>query len=333
VRRLSTRLALALAAAAAGCTGVQSVLEPSGPHAARVAVLWWWMLAAGTGVFIAVSAMAILAVYRRRREDGDREEADRRHTPVVAGAVAATVLILFGVLVGSLATGTANAVLRDAEDPLVVEVTGRMWWWHVRYDDPVAARQVVSANELHVPVGRAVEVRLRSDDVIHSFWVPRLAGKTDMVPGRTNLLRLRADAPGVYRGQCAEFCGLQHAHMAFVVVAHPPQAWEAWMEAHRRPAGPPATPSAARGEEVFMQTNCAQCHAVRGRGAVGEDGPDLTHFGRRRTLAAATLPNTRGNLAAWIVDPQHVKPGSHMPPTDLDPESLHALLDYLQGLR
>jgi cytochrome c oxidase subunit II len=317
----------------AGCTGVQSSLQPSGEHAARVSVLWWAMLAAGTIVFLAVAILAALAVWRRRDDEADREAGDRGRTRVVAGAVAVTVAILIGVMVGSLWTGTANASLAGDDDPLVVEVTGRQWWWHIRYEDPVPARQVVTANELHLPVGRTVELKLRSDDVIHSFWVPRLAGKVDMIPGRTNLLRIRADEPGVFRGQCAEFCGLQHAHMAMVVVAHPEAEWERWMEAQRRPATPPADPVRARGEEVFLQSSCALCHAVRGSGAFGSAGPDLTHLASRRTIAAATLPNTTGHLGAWIVDPQQIKPGSHMPPTELAPDELQALLAYLQGLR
>lgn len=330
------RAATATAAAAllAGCTGAQNALAPSGEHAARVAVLWWGMLAAGTLVFGVVATLAVLAVWRRRGEDegDDRARADRRHARVVAGGVAATVAILFGVLVGTLWTGTANASLGDGE-ALVVEVTGHQWWWDVRYDDPVPARRVVSANELHVPVGRTVELKLRTGDVIHSFWVPSLAGKVDMVPGRTNLLRIRADEPGVYRGQCAEFCGLQHAHMALVVVAHPPGEWERWMEAERRPAVPPADSARRHGERVFRETSCALCHTVRGSGAFGSAGPDLTHLARRRTLAAGTLPNRRGHLAGWIVDPQGIKPGTHMPPTELAPGDLMALLDYLQGLR
>ena len=326
--------AIAAAGALAACTGVQNALQPSGEHAARVSVLWWGMLAVGTLVFLAVATLAALAVWRRRNDDAaDLEAGDRGRARVVAGAVAATVAILFGVMVGSLWTGTANASLAGEGDPLVVEVTGHQWWWHIRYDDPVPARQVVTANELHLPVGRTVELKLRSDDVIHSFWVPRLAGKVDMIPGRTNLLRIRADEPGVFRGQCAEFCGLQHAHMAMVVVAHPAAEWERWMEAQRRPAAPPADPVRLRGEEVFLQSSCALCHAVRGSGAFGSAGPDLTHLASRRTLAAGTLPNTTGHLGAWIVDPQQVKPGSHMPPTELAPDELRALLAYLQGLR
>jgi cytochrome c oxidase subunit II len=317
----------------AGCTGVQNALEPSGAHAARVAVLWWGMLAVSTMVFVAVVTLAVMAVWRRRDPDEDREAVDRRHERVVAGSIAGTVVILFGVLIGSLWTGTASAALRGGDDPLVVEVTGRQWWWHVRYMDPVPARTFVSANEVHVPVGRTVELHLRSDDVIHSFWVPRLAGKVDMVPGRTNLLRIRADEEGVFRGQCAEFCGLQHALMSMVVVAHAPDAWERWAEAQRRPAAPPADSARLHGERVFLQSSCALCHTVRGSGAFGHAGPDLTHLASRRMLAAATLPNQRGHLAAWIVDPQGIKPGNHMPPTELAPADLMALLDYLQGLR
>jgi cytochrome c oxidase subunit II len=175
-------------------------------------------------------------------------------------------------------------------------------------------------------------VRLKSRDVVHSFWVPNLAGKIDVVPGRRNVMWFQADVAGTYRGQCAEFCGLQHAKMAFVVVAEPPERYEAWAEAYRQPPATPADDLARRGEQVFLESQCALCHRVRGTGAWGQVAPDLSRIANRLTLAAGTLPNTRGNMAAWILDPQYIKPGSFMPPTSLEPEHLHALLAYLEGL-
>jgi cytochrome c oxidase subunit II len=334
VRRAAAAACAAAVVLATGCTGVQHALEPSGEHAARVATLFWGMLAVGWAVFVAVLSVMLGALWRRRPADDaeHREATDRRSARLVAGGVVATALILLGVLVGSIRTGSASSAVRG-DDPLVVEVTGRQWWWHIRYLDPVPFRQVVTANELHLPVGRAVEVRLRTADVIHSFWVPRLGGKVDMIPGRTNVLRLRADEEGVFRGQCAEFCGLQHALMGMEVVAHAPEAFERWLEEQRRPAAPPADSARAHGERVFLRSSCALCHTVRGTGARGLVGPDLTHLASRRTLAAATLPNRRGQLAGWIVDPRAIKPGTHMPATELEPRDLTALLDYLQGLR
>jgi cytochrome c oxidase subunit II len=331
--RVGAGVAFALPLLAAGCGGPQHALAPAGEHAARVAVLWWAMLGVGTLVFLVVTALAAGALWRRPpAAEEDREAGDRRRARHIAAGVVATVLVLLGVLVGSLWTGTTRTGVRG-EPAVVIEVTGKQWWWHVRYDDPVPERQVITANELHIPVGRVVELRLRTDDVIHSFWVPRLAGKTDMVPGRTNRLRLRATEAGVFRGQCAEFCGLQHAHMGLLVVATGEDEWERWMESQRRPATPPADSARRHGERVFLESSCALCHAVRGTRALASAGPDLTHLASRRTIAAATRPNTRGALGGWIVDPHAIKPGNLMPPTDLSAEDLRALLDYLEGLR
>jgi cytochrome c oxidase subunit 2 len=210
-----------------------------------------------------------------------------------------------------------------------VDVIGRQYWWEVRYLD----RGVVTANEVHIPAGRAVRLRLTSADVIHSFWVPQLAGKLDLIPGQTNTLWIEADAPGIYRGQCAEFCGVQHARMALHVVAVPPEQFGAWLEASRGPAPPPADALARRGQELFFSRACAACHAVRGTDADGSAGPDLTHLMRRQWIAAGTLRNTPENLADFITDAQGIKRGSSMPSfSELDPESLRALIAYLTTL-
>jgi cytochrome c oxidase subunit 2 len=203
----------------------------------------------------------------------------------------------------------------------------------VRYQDPAPSRSFSTANEIHIPVGRPVELTLRSIDVIHSFWVPNLHGKKDLIPGQVNTLLLQADRAGVFRGQCAEFCGLQHANMALHVVAEPQEQFAKWQAQQRRPAPEPANDAQRRGREVFMASSCVLCHKIGGTMAGGVTGPDLTHVASRLSLAAGTLPNTRGHLAGWIVDPQMHKPGNNMPPNLLSPGDLQALLSYLDTLR
>jgi cytochrome c oxidase subunit 2 len=256
---------------------------------------------------------------------------ERGKTTLTLVGVVATIAILFGLLFHSVATDRAISTF-PRKDMRTIEVIGHQWWWEVRYLDPTPDRIAETANEIHIPVGEPIKIKLTSRDVIHSFWVPNLHGKMDMIPGQTNYMWLQADEPGVFRGQCAEFCGLQHTFMGFLVVAQPPAEFEAWLERQRRPALQPTTPLQARGQEVFLSTACTLCHAIRGTRALGQVAPDLTHLASRRTLAAATVPNTRGNLAAWIVDPQHIKRGNFMPPVPLAPEQLQPLLTYLESL-
>ncbi len=218
-----------------------------------------------------------------------------------------------------------------APGELAIQVTGRQYWWEVEYLDRDPSRRFETANELRIPVGRTVTVRLTTDDVIHSFWVPELQGKMDLVPGRVNALPLRASRPGVFRGQCAEFCGVQHAKMAFVVVALPPDEYETWAAAQRAPAA--SHVASSDDERAFLASGCALCHTVRGTPARGELGPDLTHVASRLTLAAGTLPNSNGHRYGWIADPQAIKPGSKMPATPLSAGELHAIARYLTSLR
>jgi cytochrome c oxidase subunit 2 len=222
------------------------------------------------------------------------------------------------------------ALSAAGRDPtLTVEVTGHDWWWEVRYPD----RHVTTANEIHILVGQPVRLVLRSADVIHSFWVPQLAAKTDLIPGKTNVTWLQARVAGTYRGQCAEYCGLQHAHMALLVVADPPEAFAAWVRQQRATATAPGAPLAASGRAVFERSSCAACHSIGGTTARGTIGPNLTHLGSRHTIGAGTLPNTPDNLAAWITDPQAAKPGAAMPPQPLTPQELRALVAYLESRR
>jgi cytochrome c oxidase subunit 2 len=217
--------------------------------------------------------------------------------------------------------------------PLTIEVTGKQWWWEVRYLDSAPNRIVRTANELHLPVGQRVRLRLRSQDVIHSFWVPGLQGKIDMIPGRTNTFWLQADSAGAWRGQCAEFCGMQHAKMAFVVVAHSPDEFARWLERERAPAPEPRDSAGHAGRQAFLSSGCVLCHTVRGTSAQATAGPDLTHVASRRTLAAGELPNTRGNLFGWIANPQALKPGTKMPAVPMTRDQLHAITDYIGSLR
>jgi len=212
-------------------------------------------------------------------------------------------------------------------------IVGHQWWWEIQYEDQQPSRTFTTANEIHVPVGRPVVVELHGGDVIHSLWVPSLAGKRDLIPGRTATLTFQADQPGIYRGQCAEFCGFQHAFMAFEVHAQPPADYEAWRQAQLKPAPEPADGQAQHGKQLFQSIQCAMCHTVQGTIAQAHNAPDLTHFASRRTIAAGTLPNTQANLASWIIDPQKHKPGSNMPSNPLSGEDLNALVAYLETLK
>jgi len=320
-------------------TASQHVLRPAGPQAESIADLWNLTLAICTFVLTAVVAVTLIAVARRRRAESttppdvaslDRSEARAR--AIVTGAVGVTVVLLAVLLVASVLTDRALARM-PLQDGLHIEVTGKQWWWDVRYDDPDPSRVFNTANEIHVPVGRPVVLTLKSPDVIHSFWVPSLHGKKDLIPGQTVTFTLRADVAGVYRGQCAEFCGYQHARMGLLVIADPPETFASWAEAQRQPAAPPVDEQARRGHDVFMTTTCAMCHAIAGTTAGGRAGPDLTHVASRTTLAALTLPNTAGHLAAWIDDPQAFKPGTNMPAHALDGQDRNALVAYLGTLR
>jgi cytochrome c oxidase subunit II len=322
-------LALPLALLLAGCGSAQNTLRPRGPGAEALALHWWIFLAVLTAV--AVIVLALLGVALRRGARGGRARfpgGDNVFILVAGGLI--PFLILVGLLLEVFRTGAA---LRQREPAaLVVDAVGHQFWWEFRYPQ----HGVVTANEVHVPAGRPVEFHLTSADVIHSFWFPELQGKLDMNPGGVNRLWLQADEPGVYRGQCAEFCGVQHAFMAMLLIAQTEEEFAAWLERVRRPATAPGDADGRRGLEVFLRAECAQCHAIRGvvpAAATVDVGPDLTHLGLRRTLAAATLANNRGNLAGWVLDPQAHKPGARMPRTLLEPEELRALVSYLEGLR
>ena len=313
----------------------QSVLAPAGIQASSIHGLWSVMLWTCTAVFVVVLAALALALVRGARNRSSANATlptDKSISRSVGVAVGASVAILIALLVASVWTGRRVASLQ-ASSAVTIEVTGHQWWWEFQYDDAVPSRRVVTANELHIPTNRPVVLKVTSRDVIHSFWAPNLQGKRDLIPGYTTALWLQADRAGVFRGQCAEFCGLQHAHMAFDLVAEPQHDFEGWLDGMRQPGRDPPEGAARRGRDVFMQARCAGCHTIRGTDAAGQIAPDLTHVATRSTLGAGTLPNTPENLATWIRDPQRVKPGNQMPPTPLAAADLDALVAYLGTLR
>ena len=309
----------------------QTALRAAGPQAAAIEWIWWLMFWVCTAVFVLVLGALGLAVARSRASHDSRPSPPSLRNGVAA-ATGLTILTLFGLLFASVITGRALASLPQ-QDAIAIEVTGYQWWWHVVYADRNPSQRVTTANELHVPTGRTILLILDAADVIHSLWIPNLHGKMDLVPGRQNTLWLRVDEPGVYRGQCAEYCGVQHAHMALTVIAEPPDAFAAWLNGQRQTPAPPASAEAQRGQALFRATTCVMCHSVRGTIAGARLGPDLTHVGTRSTVAAATLPNTRDNLLRWIANPQHVKPGSRMPASELPRTDLEAIVSYLETLR
>ena len=333
--RRSLAVLAALVPGLSACSGVQSSLDPAGIQAERVEGLWWFMLVVATVVFVLVNGAMLYAISARaQRGPGTVDEARRERgiTLSIGAATVATVVTLFVFLIVNFSTERALASL-PGDQAVSVKVTGFQWWWEIEYIDSIASRRVVTANELHIPVGAPIKIELESHDVIHSFWVPRLHGKLDLVPGHRNVLWLRADSAGVYRGQCAEFCGHQHAKMAITVVAESRADFDAWLAHQRQPAPEPATAQQERGRDVFLEHTCLMCHTIRGTPAGGSTAPDLTHLASRGTIAAGTLPNTRGNLGGWIVNPHSIKPGVKMPANSLSSSDLQSLLSYLESLR
>jgi cytochrome c oxidase subunit 2 len=328
-KTFAAALAMSLAAS---CSPLPKTLRPAGTGATWISELFWLFTIICTIVWIAVVAALALALIRRRRPAEDEPARESAVARVIVTAVAATVVILLLLTVVSYFTDRNLAGLA-ADRSLTIEVTARQWWWEAEYVSRDPSRTLTTANEIHIPIGVPVTFKLASSDVIHSLWVPQLSGKQDLVPGRENLLRVFATRPGVYRGQCAEFCGLQHAHMALLVVAESQEKFAAWYEQQLKPASDPKSEEARAGRDVFLAKPCVMCHAIAGTLAASRAGPDLTHVAGRRTIAAGTLPFTRGSLAAWIADPQSIKPGTKMPLTALSPNELNAVVAYLEGLR
>ena len=302
--------------------------DPAGPYAGSITTLAWLLFGVAILVVAVVVASLWIALFGKaplRAKLGGK-------TVIWLGGILFPIVVLTGLLVYGLSlTRDLTAPIRG--DEMRVRVVGEMWWWRVEYLDSGRLPILLDANELHIPAGRPVVVELRSNDVVHSFWVPRLSGKLDMVPGRTNVMRIQADEPGVFGGQCAEYCGGPHALMGFVVVAHEPEEFARWLRQRRfRPAAEAMSPEAARGAALFMSAGCAACHRIAGTAANGLAGPDLTHVGSRLTLGAGILPNNRGTLMAWIGNSQAIKPGNRMPPYSvLSAADLQALASYLEA--
>jgi cytochrome c oxidase subunit 2 len=302
-----------------------SVLDPHGRGARVIAREMWIQWGFATLTFAIVVAAIVVAVVRSRQPD-DADDG-RGLAWIVGGGIVFPVVVLTILFVVSV--NDVAAIMKPPAKPLVkVQVIGHRWWWEVRYPDT----GIETANQIAVPVGTTVEVDVSSGDVIHSFWVPQLQRKIDAIPGQIGHTWLTVGRAGTYRGDCAEFCGLEHARMQLVVQAMPQARYREWIAAMRKPAPPARDASERTGLHVFLTSTCATCHTIRGTGAGGDFAPDLTHVASRPDLAGAILPNTRGNLGGWIMDPQHVKPGALMPPGSLSGPQLQALLDYLESL-
>ena len=310
-----------------------STMDPAGPAARDIADLWWLLFALGTAVFVLV--VVLLAMALRRRADGGAdttgsEERNLRAAKpwLVGGGVVLPSVLVVVVLVATIFAMRATAD-EGPEGALTIDVTGHQWWWEVEYPDAGAE----TANEVHIPAGEPVEIALTSADVIHSFWIPELAGKMDALPDGVNTLLIEADEPGRYEGACAEFCGLQHASMNLVVVAHEPAAFEEWLAGLAEPAATPASAAARRGLEVLRAQDCGSCHTIAGTSADGEGGPVLTHLMSRVAMLGRGQPPTPEGLREWLTRPHTVKEGTSMPLADLTAEEVDALVAYLETLR
>jgi cytochrome c oxidase subunit II len=314
-----------------------SFMRTFGPAADPVTRLNYGLLAISVAVVLLIGLLVLWGSLRRRPPQVPDADGRLPLGPARGGmawiyiGVGISTVVLLASAAWMLLTLSAVAAPQDASG-MEVDVIAHQWWWEVRYAGADPSQTVVTANEIHIPVGKPVRLKLTSDDVIHSFWVPQLAGKTDVIPGQTNYAWMQADRAGDYLGGCGEYCGAQHAHMAFHVIADDPAAFDAWRRQQLGEGAQPQTPQAVRGMQVFV-ARCSKCHAVRGTRADGKCGPDLTHLMSRGTIAAGMLKNTIGGLSGWVADAQSIKPGARMPTLDLSPDDLHAVVDYLETLK
>ncbi|HEY1464814.1 MAG TPA: cytochrome c oxidase subunit II [Terriglobales bacterium] len=319
--------------------GQHSALHAAAPQAAHIEWLYWaifWICFGAFVLTVAAFARGSARTYIPQAEPLPpikEHPNDRKAVWCVGGAIAVTVLSLFAVLFMSVVTGKQVEGATAERNVLTIQITGHQWWWEAQYPNSQADQTITTANEIHVPVGRRVMVLTNSADVIHSFWAPSITGKRDLVPGYSSAFAFQVDKPGSYHGQCAEFCGLQHAHMGFAVIAEPEDQFEEWERQQIAPARDPSTPEELRGRQVFLTHACVMCHTLRGTDAASRVGPDLTHIASRKMIAAETLPNTRGALAGWISDPQIIKPGNRMTPNPMQPDDLQDLITYLGSLQ
>jgi cytochrome c oxidase subunit II len=326
--------------ALAACGGPQNALDSAGIQAGRLESLWWIFFWVTAAVYVIVMVVLLIAVFRRRRAD-ENTAPETKPDPIreqwtgnlIKGAVALTLLIMFTLMVLSFRTGRAINTLSGESSPIEIQITGNQWWWDVEYRDPIPSMNIRTANELHLPVDRPVKLTLQSTDVIHSFWLPNMHGKMDLIPGYKSTFFFRPDEIGTYFGQCAEFCGHQHAKMRLVLFVESQEDYEKWAAAQRATPAPPADSVAQHGQQIFLQSVCTQCHTVMGTSANARVGPDLTHVSSRHFIASASLRNVREHLATWITDPQQIKPGVRMPMNRYSDEDLNALVTYLENLK
>jgi cytochrome c oxidase subunit 2 len=323
-----TRLTYPVVLLLSGCSGVQSALDPAGRESSSIFKIFLWMTGGTVIVWLAVIGFAFWCA-RVQPENYSRRAA--KFTIIGAGAAVPTIVLLVLLL---FTFTTLPALIAPApEGSLRIAVSGEQWWWRVRYL-PANGESIVLANEIRLPVGEPVEFQLDSPDVVHSFWIPSLGGKVDMIPGRVTRLVLNPEKVGLFRGVCAEYCGSSHALMRFSVLVQEKGDFTRWLAEQSRPAQPPSTPLASRGQQLFLSSGCGACHAVRGTPADGVIAPDLTHVGSRLTLAADTLPNEANAFRRWVTATGELKPGALMPPFHmLPPDDLNALAAYLEGLQ
>jgi cytochrome c oxidase subunit II len=331
---------MTMLAAVPGFRGNQTSLNPVGPGASHIehtfAVIFWITAV----VYCIVLITLVISVYRKRHSldimpdpEQTSQASDRMATRAVAGAMVVTVALLFVMLISSFRTSRALGKMND-DQALTIDVYGHQWWWEVQYPNTGQPYKIVeTANEIHLPVGVPIRIHGTSRDVINSFWAPNVQGKRDLMPGYDTDLMLRIDQAGRWRGQCAEYCGEQHAHMSFYMVAEPKDEFEAWLDAQAKPAVSPTTPQTVHGQQIFLTHACVMCHTIRGTSAGSRVGPDLTHVASRATIAAGMLPDTVGNLGGWVLNAQALKPGCRMPPNQMSGSDLQDLLAYLETLR
>ncbi len=333
--RVRNALFLAASWPSSARAGAHSALDPQGLQAEQIRFTLFIFLLVAAVVWLGVVIVLGSSLLRRKRAADQpldlHQPFEDRSGRIILGLGIATLIIVLGLSLVSYA-GQRDVFAKD-QNALTLRIIGHQWWWEVRYEADSPDQIFTTANEIRIPTGRPVKLELESADVIHSFWVPSLTGKMDLVTGQQNELQFTATKAGIYRGQCAEFCGLQHAHMAFEVIALPPGDFERWRDHEHQAANSPADPLGRQGEDLFRGRGCALCHRVRGTLAGGQLGPDLTHIGSRTTLAAGTLPMSSAALGAWIADPQHVKPGNLMPQMPLQSNELIAIIHYLEGLK
>lgn len=334
-----TAATLPLLLAACSYQTYQSDFASAGVEDHLFLILFYIFLAVCASMYLLVIGFLIAAVGRSRRSgDANVVETGRHHQshPLMrSGLIGWAAVVSIGLVMLAIASFFADRSMASAaaNEKLSITLTGKQWWWDIRYNAADVSKTLRTANELHLPVGVPVRIILRSNDVIHSFWVPSLVGKQDLIPGRETDVSFTPTKVGIFRGQCAEFCGAQHAHMAFVVDVEPYADFIKWWERQLKEAPPPRTPLELAGYNYVTTRQCAMCHSIAGTPAGGTVGPDLTHLASRRSIAAGTLPMGEGNLYGWVADPQSIKPGTKMPTMDLEPNELHAVVAYLETLK